>query len=106
LEVPRFSATRRSAKAERSCGDCVRRREPDRNGDVALACAMRGGQVMTDTERDTPRNAPIDESTYGGSASETGGLYDDSGPTIANPEGDTMSDEEERGERTPEPPAT
>jgi hypothetical protein len=67
---------------------------------------MRGGQVMTDAERDTPPNPPIDESTYGGSASETGGLYDDSGPTIANPEGDTMSEEEERGERPPEAPST
>lgn len=41
-------------------------------------------------------NPPIDESTYGGSAAETGGLYDDEGPTSANPEGDTMSNEEER----------
>jgi hypothetical protein len=58
---------------------------------------------MTERERDTP---PIDESTYGGSAAETGGLYDDSGPTIANPEGDTMSEEEERGDRPPEAPST
>lgn len=51
---------------------------------------------MTDAERDPADNPPIDESTYGGSASETGGLYDDSGPTIANPQGDTMSEEEEQ----------
>ncbi len=61
---------------------------------------------MTDTERDKPDSPPIDESTYGGSASETGGLYDDAGPTIANPEGDTMSEEEERDERPPEAPST
>ena len=54
---------------------------------------------MTDRERDQTENPPIDESTYGGSASETGGLYDDAGPTIANPAGDTMSEEEERDER-------
>ncbi len=49
---------------------------------------------------------PIDESTYGGSAAETGGLYDDAGPTSANPEGDTMSEEEERDTRPPEAPST
>jgi hypothetical protein len=48
----------------------------------------------------------IDESSYGGSAAETGGLYDDSGPTIANPEGDTMSEEEERDDRPPEASST
>ncbi len=48
----------------------------------------------------------IDESSYGGSAAETGGLYDDSGPTVANPQGDTMSEEEERDERPPEAPST
>jgi hypothetical protein len=51
---------------------------------------------MTDERRPddlTPK--PIDESTYGGSSSETGGLYDDEGPTMANPEGDTMSEDEE-----------
>jgi hypothetical protein len=48
---------------------------------------------------------PIDESTYGGSSSETGGDYDAAGPTIANPEGDTMSEEEERDQRPPEAPS-
>lgn len=57
------------------------------------------------TERDRAP-APIDESTYGGSAAETGGLYDDSGPTIGNPEGDTMFEEEERDERLPEAPSS
>lgn len=57
---------------------------------------------MSHPERENP---PIDESTYGGSASETGGLYDDAGPTIANPEGDTMSEEEERDTRPPEAPS-
>lgn len=65
---------------------------------------------MTAQERDKPQNQdenpPIDESTYGGSASETGSLYDDAGPTIANPEGDTMSEEEERDARPPEAPST
>lgn len=59
-----------------------------------------------DAERDQRENPPIDESTYAGSASETGGLYDESGPTIANPAGDTMSEEEERDERPPEAPST
>jgi hypothetical protein len=57
---------------------------------------------MTEREPDTP----IDESTYGGSAAETGGLYDDAGPTIANPAGDTMSEEEERDSRPPGAPST
>ena len=62
---------------------------------------------MTDAERETRRDRPaIDESSYGGSAAETGGLYDDSGPTTANTEGDTMSEEEERDERPPEAPST
>lgn len=60
---------------------------------------------MTDRERDTPKSPPIDEWSYGGSASETGGLYDNAGPTIANPEGDTMSEEEERDGRPPEAPS-
>jgi hypothetical protein len=50
---------------------------------------------MNERSRDAD-HPPIDESTYGGSSSETGGDYDASGPTIANPEGDTMSEEEER----------
>lgn len=58
---------------------------------------------MNERDRDP---STIDESTYGGSASETGGLYDDAGPTIANPEGDTMSEEEERDERPPEAPSS
>jgi len=57
---------------------------------------------MSDRERENPS---IDESTYGGSASETGGLYNDAGPTIGNPEGDTMSEEEERDTRPPEAPS-
>ena len=61
---------------------------------------------MTDQERDQTENPPIDESTYGGSASETGGLYNQDGPTIANPTGDTMSEEEERDHRPPEAPST
>jgi hypothetical protein len=61
---------------------------------------------MTDRKRHQPEFPPIDESTYGGSAAETGGLYDDSGPTTANPEGDTMSEEEEeQGGRPPEAPS-
>ena len=58
---------------------------------------------MNEHERDNP---PIDESTYGGSAAETGGLADDAGPTSANTEGDTMSEEEERDTRPPEAPST
>ncbi len=61
---------------------------------------------MERREGDKPTTQPIDESTYGGSAAETGGLYDDAGPTAANPEGDTMSEEEERDDRPPEAPST
>ncbi|MBW3613164.1 MAG: hypothetical protein KY392_04810 [Chloroflexi bacterium] len=60
-------------------------------------------QDMNEREGERPT---IDESTYGGSAAETGGLYDDAGPTTANPEGDTMSEEEERDTRPPEAPST
>lgn len=49
---------------------------------------------------------PVDESTYAGSSSETGGLYNEDGPTAANTEGDTMSDEEERDGRPPEAPSS
>ena len=58
---------------------------------------------MTDGERDQPE-PPIDESTYGGSAAETGGLYDDSGPTTANLEGDTMSEAESDVPADEDPP--
>jgi hypothetical protein len=50
------------------------------------------------TERE-PSSSPIDESTYGGSSSETGGLYNEDGPTIANPEGDTMAEEDEADDK-------
>jgi hypothetical protein len=57
-------------------------------------------------EREGNDRPVIDESTYGGSSSETGGLYDESGPTAANTEGDTMSEEEEaRDGRPPEAPS-
>ena len=53
---------------------------------------------MNERERGTdPEPEPIDESTYGGSAAETGGLYHQDGPTTASPEGDTMSEREEEG---------
>jgi hypothetical protein len=59
---------------------------------------------MTD-ERDRDQNPPIDESTYGASSAESGGLYNRDGPTTANEEGDTMSEREERGGDTPDLPA-
>lgn len=60
---------------------------------------------MAETERD--KTGPtIDESTYAGSSSETGGNYADSGPTVTSPEGDTMSEEEERDTRPPEAPSS
>jgi hypothetical protein len=62
---------------------------------------------MTDPERDRQEpTPPIDESTYAGSASETGGLYSDSGPTTANEGDDTMSEEGELDERPPEAPSS
>jgi hypothetical protein len=53
-------------------------------------------------ERESTDPQPIDESTYGDSASETGGLYHQDGPTIMNPEGDTMSEREEDENPNPE----
>lgn len=57
---------------------------------------------MAERERDEREQTPIDESTYGGSAAETGGLYHQDGPTRTNLEGDTMSEREERGDPPPE----
>jgi len=56
---------------------------------------------MTQVEREGPDNPPIDESTYAGSASETGGLYHQDGPTSSNLAGDTLSEREEEGESGP-----
>ena len=80
----------------------------DLDAHVPRAGTQRGTRSAPDSgmnEREGER-PPIDESTYGGSASETGGLYDDAGPTRANQEGDTMSEEEERDNRPPEAPST
>jgi hypothetical protein len=57
---------------------------------------------MSEREHEAPTPEPIDESTYGGSASETGGLYHQDGPTVANSEGDTMSIREEEADPAPE----
>lgn len=57
-------------------------------------------------ERDNRPNPPIDESTYGGSTAETGGLYDDEGATITNPAGKTMFEEEERAGRRSDLPCS
>lgn len=59
---------------------------------------------MNERERDT-EPSQIDESSDGGSAAETGGLYDEAGPTAVNVEGDTMSEEVERDGRPPEAPS-
>jgi hypothetical protein len=42
-----------------------------------------------------PESEPIDEGAFGGSAAETGGLYDDEGATVADTRGDPMSIDEE-----------
>ncbi len=63
---------------------------------------------MTDKPRPEDHQGPnpaIDESTYAGSSAETGGLYDDAGPTTANPQGDTMSEADEEDGRPPEAPS-
>ena len=58
---------------------------------------------MNERNPGQPESPPIDESTYGGSSAETGGLYQDEGPTTANEQGDTMSErEEEDGGDAPE----
>ncbi len=73
-------------------------------GGAGIGPALASG--MTDREREHDNDTgPIDESSYGGSSAETGGLYDDSGPTRGNVEGDTMSEAEERGGRPPEEPS-
>lgn len=57
---------------------------------------------MTDERRTdhAQPDEPIDEESYGGSAAESGGLYDADGPTAANVRGDTMgtADEAEPGD--------
>jgi hypothetical protein len=53
---------------------------------------------MTDQpppDRRRESEPPIDEGAFGGSAAETGGLYDDEGATIADTKGDPMSIDEE-----------
>ena len=73
-----------------------------------MARRMRRLARMTDQprhERDDEQEASrpvVDESTYAGSASETGGLYHQDGPTRANSQGDTMSLREEDGDPPPE----
>jgi hypothetical protein len=80
---------------------------PDGGSRLGRTIGIRHARELDMNEREPDRDQPpIDESTYGGSASETGGLYDDAGPTRANPEGDTMSEEEERDTRPPEAPST
>ncbi len=59
---------------------------------------------MNEREREQNQRPIVDESTYGGSASETGGLYQEDGPTIANAQGDTMSEREEDGDPGPGEP--
>jgi hypothetical protein len=56
-------------------------------------------------ERNATDNPPIDESTYGASSSESGGNYNQDGPTMANPEGDAMAEREEDGGESPDTPA-
>ena len=53
---------------------------------------------MTDQpppDRRRESESRIDEGAFGGSAAETGGLYDDEGATIADTKGDPMSIDEE-----------
>ncbi len=57
---------------------------------------------MNERERDRNERPIIDESAYAGSASETGGLYQQDGPTMANTDGDTVSKREEEGDPGPE----
>ena len=53
-----------------------------------------------DDEPTEPMKAPVDEGSYAASSAESGGLYNDDGPTMANSAGDTMGtrDEAEPGE--------
>ncbi|HEX2142111.1 MAG TPA: hypothetical protein VHK28_07570 [Candidatus Limnocylindria bacterium] len=47
------------------------------------------------TEADDQPTEPIDEESYGASASESGGVYNEDGPTAANVSGDTMGTRDE-----------
>lgn len=54
---------------------------------------------MTDRHEDEPRTPPaaqeIDGSAYAASSSESGGLYNDDGATVATPDGVPISDEDD-----------
>jgi hypothetical protein len=59
---------------------------------------MKERDTMTDQpppERRRESEPPVDEGSFGGSAAETGGLYDDEGATVADTKGDPMSIDEE-----------
>jgi hypothetical protein len=56
-------------------------------------------------EREPTDNPPIDESTYGASSSESGGNYNQDGPTMSNAEGDAMAEREEDGGESPDTPS-
>lgn len=69
-----------------------------------MARAVRDPGHMN-TERNATDNPRIDESTYGASSSESGGNYNQDGPTMANPEGDAMAEREQDGGESPDTPA-
>ncbi|HEX2194491.1 MAG TPA: hypothetical protein VHK63_05995 [Candidatus Limnocylindria bacterium] len=57
-----------------------------------------------DEQDRAPRPADeIDEESYGASAAESGGLYNEDGPTATSVTGDTMGERDE-GEPGKEPP--
>jgi hypothetical protein len=53
-----------------------------------------------DDQPTEPLEAPVDERSYAASGAESGGQYNDDGPTVANAHGDTMGtrDEAEPGD--------
>jgi hypothetical protein len=78
---------------------------------LALSGMQPAPPVGMDRQRDhddepTQPIEPVDEPAYGGSSAETGGLYDEDGPTAVNVEGDTMGsrDEAEPGDEAKSDP--
>lgn len=61
---------------------------------------------MNQDKREPRPAEQIDEESYGGSAAESGGLYNEDGPTATSVTGDTMGerDEAEPGEESPTDP--
>lgn len=52
-------------------------------------------RLPADDQPTEPLEAPVDERSYAASGAESGGEYNDDGPTVANRSGDTMGTRDE-----------